>query len=120
MYSILSLIYNLIPSWLKGYPMIELLAIVLGKIADAFLAALAEKVPDEIWTKIHADPTKKAIKQALGAAIQRYATSDLRLDLARPLLQKDGFLTQPAVARELILLVRFDREPNAELIGQQW
>ena len=93
--------------------MIELLAVVLGKIGDAFLAALAEKVPDEIWTKIHGDPTKKAIKRALGAAIQRYATLGLRLDLARPLLQKDGFLTLPAVAQELTQLVRFDREPNA-------
>jgi len=100
--------------------MIELLAAILGKIADAFLVGLAEKVPDEIWPKIHGDPTKKAIKQALGAAIQRYATSDLRLDLARPLLQKDGFLTLPVVARELTQLLLFDREPNAELIGQQW
>ncbi|MGH2498011.1 MAG: hypothetical protein ACRDIV_25195, partial [Ktedonobacteraceae bacterium] len=86
----------------------------------AFLAALAGNVTDEVWTKIKSDAAKKAIKQAIGAAIQRYATSDLRLDLARPLLEKDGFLTMPAVAGELTQLVRFEREPNAVLIGQQW
>src|SRR5207249_582067 len=53
-------------------------------------------------------------------AIQRYATSPLRLDLARPLLEKDGFLTLPTVAQELTQLVRFELEPNAELIGRQW
>ena len=81
--------------------MIEIVAVVLGKIGDAFLAALAEKVPDEIWTKIRGDPTKKAFNRALGGAIQRYATSGLHLDLARPLLQKDSFLILPAVAQEL-------------------
>ncbi len=100
--------------------MIELLAVVLENIGTAFLAALAGRVTDEVWTKIKSDAAKKAIKQAIGAAIQRYATSGLRLDLARPLLEKDGFLTMPAVAGELTQLVRFEREPNAVLIGQQW
>ena len=29
-------------------------------------------------------------------------------------------MTLPAVAQELTQLVHFEREPNAELIGQQW
>lgn len=106
--------------FLKGDCMIALLAIVLEKIGDAFLGALAGKVTDEVWTRLKGDPAKTALKQALGAAIQRYATSQLRLDLARPLLEKDGFLTLPAVANEVTQLVRFEREPNAELIGRQW
>jgi predicted ATPase len=32
----------------------------------------------------------------------------------------DGFLTLPAVSNELAQLVRFEREPNTELIGRQW
>jgi hypothetical protein len=101
--------------------MIEILAgIVLGKIGDAFLSALVGKVTDEVWTRLKGDPAKIALKQALGAALKRYASSSLRLDLARPLLEKNGFLTQPAVAQELTQLVRFEREPNAELIGRLW
>src|SRR5947209_2067750 len=100
---------------LKGDCMIALLAIV-----DAFLGALAGKVTDEVWTRFKSDPAKSALKQALGAAIQRYATLQLRLDLARPLLEKDSFLTFPDVANEVTQLVRFEREPNAELIGHQW
>lgn len=100
--------------------MITFSILILGKIADAFLGALAGKITNEVWSKLQRDPVKIALKQALGAAIQRYATSPLRLDLARPLLEKDGFLTKPTVAQELTQLVRFEREPNAELIGQQW
>ena len=100
--------------------MIELFVVVLEKIGEAFLGALVGKVSDEVLTKLKGDPAKTALKLALGAAIQRYATSQLRLSLARPLLEKDGFLTLPAVAHELTQLVRFEREPNAELIGQKW
>src|SRR5260370_6551161 len=100
--------------------MITILAIVLEKIGDAFLGALVGKVTDDVWTKLKGDPAKTALKLALGAAIQRYATSPLRLDLARPLLAKDGFLTLPAVVEELTQLVCFEREPNAELVGRQW
>lgn len=99
--------------------MIEILAVVLEKIGEAFLGALAGKVTDEVWKKLKGDPAKTALKHALGAAIQRYATSQLRLDLARPLLEKDGFLTLPAVANEVTQVVRFEGEPKAELIGQQ-
>jgi hypothetical protein len=74
----------------------------------------------EVRFKLKRDPVKIALKRALGAAIQRYATSQLRLDLAHPLLEKKGFLTFPAVAEEVMQLVRFEREPDAELIGQQW
>jgi len=106
--------------FLNGDCMIALLAIVLEKIGDAFLGALAGKVTDEGWTRLKGDPAKTALKQAFGAAIQRYTTSQLRLDLARPLLEKDGFLTLPDVANEVAQLVRFEREPNAELISRQW
>ena len=100
--------------------MIEQFAVVLKKIGEAFLGALAGKFTDEVWTKLKGDPAKTALKLALGAATQRYAMSQLRLDLARPFLEKDGFLILPAVAYELTQLVRFERKPNAELIGQQW
>ena len=45
--------------------MIALLAIVLEKIGDAFLGALAGKVTDEVWTRLKGDPAKTALKQAL-------------------------------------------------------
>src|SRR5712692_9048607 len=93
---------------------------ILAKIADAFLGALFGKVTDDIIHKLQEDPAKKAFKRALAAAIQRYAALPLRLDLARLLLEKDSFLALPAIAQELTQLVRFEREPNAELIGRQW
>jgi hypothetical protein len=100
--------------------MIELLAFVLEKIGEAFLGALVGKVSEEIWSKLKGDPAKIALKRSIGAAIQRYATSPQRLDLARPLLARKGFLTKPLVAEELTQLIRFEREPNATFIGQQW
>ena len=62
---------------LKGGCIIAQLAVVLGKVMD------------EVWTRLKGDPAKTALRRALGAAIQRYVTSQLRLDLARPLLEKD-------------------------------
>ncbi len=100
--------------------MVRELAVVLEKIEEAFIGALAGKVTDETWTKIRSDAAKIALKGAFAASIQRYATSSLHLDLARPLLEMDGLLTLPAVAQELAQLVRFEREPNAEFIGQMW
>jgi hypothetical protein len=100
--------------------MIEMLTVVLGKIGEAFLTALAGKVTDEVWTKLKREPVRNAFKQALAAAIEYYASSSLRLELARPLLEKDGFLTLPTIAAEFTQLVRFEREPNAVLIGQEW
>jgi hypothetical protein len=100
--------------------MIEILGFVLGKIADAFIRALAEKIPSETWSKLRGDPNKNAIKHALRRAIQQYATSRLRLGLVSPLLQKKSFLNQPDVAKELALIVSFEREPDAELIGRKW
>jgi len=93
---------------------------VLEKIGEALLDAFVGNVTDDIWTKLKGDPTKKAFQYAVAAATQRYAVLPLRLDLARPLLEKDSFLTLPAVAQEVIQVVRFEREPNAALIGQQW
>lgn len=101
--------------------MIEILSIILVKIGDAFIGSLTGKVTDAIWAKLQGDPAKKALQKAIGSTIQKYATSGgLRIELAQPLLVKDGFLTDPDVAAELAQLVRFEHAPNAELIGTSW
>jgi len=104
--------------------MIALSAAVLGAFADAFVAALAEKVSGAAITKLRGDPAQCALKQALGAAIRRYSvpstTAGFRLELAHPLLEADGFLMQPKVIDEITHIVRFDREPDYAYIGQQW
>ena len=94
--------------------------IILDMIAQGFIDALTGDLTEELWTKLRGDSAQRALKQALGAAIQRYATTGSRLDLARPLLQKDGPLTDPVVTKELAQVVRFIRPPNVELIGQRW
>jgi hypothetical protein len=100
--------------------MIVLLTLALGKLAEAFLAALADKVSHEVLTKLQGDPAKSTMKQALGSAIQLYSALPWRLELAHPLLTEHSFLTRPLIAQELTQLVRFEREPNAELIGRAW
>lgn len=100
--------------------MIEFAGLVLGEVAKAFLGALAGKITDEVWSKLKGDPAHHVLKQALGAAIQEYAGKNLRLDLIRPLLQQKSLLAEPDVAQELTQIVRFQREPNYDLIGQRW
>jgi hypothetical protein len=93
---------------------------VLTMIAEGVVGKLAEKLTDEAVGKLRSEPAKQALRQALGAAIQRYATAGARLDLAAPLLRPDGPLTQPAVAEELAQIVRPGHEPNLALIGDRW
>lgn len=100
--------------------MITFSGLVLGAIAQAFLDALAGKVTEEILSKLKRDPARNALKQALGAAIRRYAQENLRLELVPPLLQQDGPLTEPSVAEELAQIVRFQRDPDYNRIGQNW
>jgi hypothetical protein len=94
--------------------------VVLELVAKSFISSLVGKSSEQLWAKLEGDPTHNAFKQALGSAIQRYATSGSRLDLAQPLLQKNSPLKEPDVAAELTQLIRFEREPNAELIGKRW
>ncbi len=93
---------------------------ILTLITEGVVGALAEKLTDEVASKLRGEPAKQALRQAIGAAIQRYATSGARLDLAAPLLHPNGLLTQPAVAEELAQVIRPDHEPNLMLIGDRW
>lgn len=93
---------------------------VITMIAEGVIGALAGKLTEEEAGKLRSEPAKQALKQAVGAAIQRYATAGARLDLAAPLLRPNGPLTQPAVAEELAQIVRPDHEPNLALIGDRW
>ncbi len=92
---------------------------VLGIAAEACLSKLTENVTGELYQKLKGDPVKKAYKHALGTAVRRYATGE-RLPLARPLLDRKGILADSVVAAELAQLLRWEREPNTELIGQKW
>ncbi len=94
-------------------------AAILTFAAEAFFAALIENVADDVYEKLKGNPARNAFKEALGTAIQRYATGP-RLALASPLLEEHGVLTQREVAAELAQIVRFEREPNTKLIGDRW
>lgn len=96
------------------------IAVLLIAAAEKFVETLSQNFAGDLYEKIKGDPTKKAYKCALGAAIDRYAT-DERLPFARPLLDKKaGLLTDEEVVTELTQLLRFEREPNLELIGVNW
>jgi len=94
--------------------------LILTKVAETFVKALAGKITDELWSTLQSDPAQNAFKQALGTAIHRYGMTGSRFDLTRPLLQVDGPLTEPMVADELAKLVQFGQEPDTELIGRRW
>jgi hypothetical protein len=102
--------------------MLSILAFVLNAVTDAFISKLVESTTDEVKEKLRKDPAKVAFKKALGAAIQRYANAkNIRGTYLTPsLVEKKSFLTLPAVIEELTHLVHFDREPDAQLIGQKW
>lgn len=101
-------------------PIFFILGMVAGKFFSALTSKLAGKVSDELLSKLKGDPARNAFKQALGKAIHSYATTDKRLILARPLLEKNGPLTEDSVVEEITQIVRFRREPNAKLIGDRW
>jgi len=93
--------------------------VLLDIAARAIISSLAGKIPDALHHKLKGDPAKKAYKQALAAAVGRYATGE-RLALSRPLLDKKSMLIDKQVAAELALLLRFGDKPNLELIGKKW
>ncbi|MEM8831667.1 MAG: hypothetical protein AAGE96_20255 [Cyanobacteria bacterium P01_G01_bin.19] len=99
--------------------MLAIVATILTKSAEAFLEALIGTVTEDLYDRLRSDPAKNAYKQALGAAIQRYSTGE-RLFLARALTRNNGMLSDKEVATEFSQLIRFEREPNAELIGKRW
>lgn len=101
---------------------LSILVLVADKCFSALIGKLAGKVTDELLAKLKGDPARNAFKQALGKAIHSYATTEKRLILARPLLEKDGPLTKDPVAEELMQIVRFHHKhkPNAKLIGEHW
>ena len=100
--------------------MVDPILSILGLVAKKVFDKLFEEVSEEVLSKLRGDPARNAFKKALGKAIHRYATTDKRLMLARPLLEKNGALTEDSVAEELMQIVRFEREPNAGMIGDRW
>ena len=100
------------------------IASVLGIVGDKVLIAIigkgAEKATDALIKLIKNDKSKKAFQQALGQAIQRYATNGNRLTYAKPLLEHDGPLTEGVVAGELARILKFGEKPDYHLIGSRW
>lgn len=99
--------------------MIAIAATLLSSAAQAFLDAVAGTISDDLARRLKADPAVVAYKVALATAIQRYSTPE-RLTLARALTGERSILMSREVAGELSQILRFDREPNYDLIGRSW
>lgn len=99
--------------------MVAIAATLLSSAAQAFLDAVAGTLSDDLARRLRGDPAVLAYKAALAAAIQRYSTPD-RLSLARALVGETSILASHEVASEIGQILRFDREPNYELIGRSW
>ncbi len=94
---------------------------ILTKIADAIIGKLVGDGSQEMISKLQGDPTKKALKKALGEALTRYVTSQPdRKVIAQPLLRPKSLLAEQGIASELAQVVKFVREPNTVLIGKRW
>jgi len=97
---------------------------VIQLIAEKIIDALVGKVVDESISaghrKLKEDSPKQVFKQALGEAIHRYSTYGSRMSIAEPLLSNKSPLSQQDVAKELAQVLKFDRPPNYQLIGDRW
>ena len=93
--------------------------VILSIAADALLRALVDNTTADLYDKLKGDPVKKAFKEALGAAIQRYATGE-RLVLARALLDLNSILKDKEVMTEISKILSFRGIPNFKLIGNKW
>jgi len=92
---------------------------VLEFVVEAIIGVVVDGAGYELGVKLKGDPTRKAFRKALGAAIERYAVGD-QLAFARPLLNRKSFLSDHSVAAELAKVVRFGESPNTDLIGKKW
>lgn len=96
-------------------------SLILDTAVEIILDKLIGVSADNLVAKLKGDPTKKAMRQAIGSALQSYATETAtRLTLARPFMQKNGLLTDPEVSAEFAAVLSFDRQPNTQLIGAKW
>lgn len=94
-------------------------SLILGAAAEVILEKLIGDGADNLRAKLTGDTTKKAMQQAIGVALQRYATGT-RLTLARPFMQENGLLTDPVVSMEFAAVLSFDREPNTDVLAEKW
>jgi hypothetical protein len=94
---------------------------ILTQIADTIIGTLVGDGTQELISKLQGNPTKKALKMALGQALTRYIMSQPeRKVIAQPLLRRKSLLAEKDVANELAQVIKFVREPNAHLIGKRW
>jgi hypothetical protein len=93
---------------------------ILAFLADKILGSILGKISGDLYEKVKGEPAKKAFKRALGKAIQRYAKENSKVALTRSLLNRQGVLADKFVANELMQLVRFEQEPNFDVVGNKW
>lgn len=94
---------------------------ILTQVADTIIGTLTDDGTQELVSKLQGDPTKRALKKALGQALIRYIMSQPeRKVIAQPLLRRKSLLAEKDIADELAQIVKFVREPNTLLIGRRW
>ena len=95
---------------------------------------MAGSIADDLLDDLKGDQARRAFAKALGDAIRSYSALAGRSSIATALLSKPrflgisprflkakpGFLGDSAVAAELAQVVRFNRAPDVEFIGERW
>ena len=99
---------------------ITVLGIIVGKIADSLIGESVDRTIDAGVQKLRGDVAQKTFKQSLGQAIHRYTTSGNRYSLGESLIGEKSPLVQEDVAREIGQVLKFDRDPNYQLVGDRW
>ena len=95
-------------------------SVIVTKIVDTFIGKGVDKTINAGVEKLKGDVAQQAFKQLLVQAIHRYAASGNRYSLSEPLLGENSPLTQEYVAKEIAQILRFDHDPDYQLIGNAW
>jgi len=98
----------------------SLVLLVLGEISKAFLSAAAELLSQEIYEQLLKPGTEEAFQASISSAIQKYASTGTRLQLAEPLLRNKGLLTHQSIAHEIAKVIHNENEPDITLIANYW
>ena len=98
----------------------SLVLLVLGEISKAFLSAAAELLSQEAYEQLLKPGTEEAFQASISSAIQKYASTGTRLQLAEPLLRNNGLLTHQSIAHEIAKVIHNENEPNITLIANYW
>lgn len=101
-----------------------MIEIVLGAVTKSIIGILVSSAVQQgkshLEEKLNQDSTKKAFQKALSKAIDEYGKACLQIQLAKPLLKKEGVFSNLEIKNEIAKILLIDKKINYELVGKHW